>query len=97
VADEDLSAWLFLGEPASQTASINRRLWAELRGMGVDAWLVGQVDDEEEGMLKLPGVPAIGLPLVEMPPVQLLCYQLAEKQGFEPGKFRHIQKVTVSE
>jgi glucosamine--fructose-6-phosphate aminotransferase (isomerizing) len=97
VADEDLSVWIFLGDPAAETASFNRHLWAELRVMGVDAWLVGEVEDEEEGVLKLPGVPTIGLPLVEIPPVQLLGYHLSEKQGLEPGQFRHIQKVTESE
>jgi glutamine---fructose-6-phosphate transaminase (isomerizing) len=34
---------------------------------------------------------------VEAVPLQLLSVALAEQTGIEPGAFRHLQKVTVTE
>jgi glucosamine--fructose-6-phosphate aminotransferase (isomerizing) len=36
-------------------------------------------------------------PLVEILPLQMLSIVMAQRKGIEPGKFRHVGKVTVRE
>lgn len=93
LAGPDLTVVLFAGP--GQTRDLNRRLLHELRGYGVKALWVG--DGEQEGQIDLPEAPAIGLPLMEILPMQLLSIHLARQAGVEPGKFFRSGKVTLSE
>jgi fructoselysine-6-P-deglycase FrlB-like protein len=78
-----------------ETRDLNRRLLEELRGYGVNAFWVGSGDGESQ--IELPDVPAIGLPLLEILPIQLLTIHLARQIGVEPGHFFRSGKITVSE
>jgi glucosamine--fructose-6-phosphate aminotransferase (isomerizing) len=54
-------------------------------------------DRGEGGILPLPSVSGIGLPLAEIIPIQLLCVYLSQRAGVIPGTFRNIGKVTTEE
>jgi glucosamine--fructose-6-phosphate aminotransferase (isomerizing) len=93
LANSDLTALLFAGP--SETRDLNRRLLNDLRGYNVNAFWVGT--DEDEWQIEIPDVPAIGLPLMEMLPIQLLSIHLARQIGVEPGHFFRTGKITFSE
>jgi glutamine---fructose-6-phosphate transaminase (isomerizing) len=93
LVNPDLTLLLFAG-PA-ETRELNRRLLKELRGHQVNAYWVGT--DQVEWQVELPEVPAIGGPLMEILPVQLLSIHLARQIGVEPGHFFHSGKITLSE
>jgi glucosamine--fructose-6-phosphate aminotransferase (isomerizing) len=96
VAGSDLTAVLLAGRP--ETAALNRRLFDELRGYGSRAfWLDEGESAPAEGRLGLPPGRGIGLPLVEMLPLQLLSVHLAWSKGIVPGEFRYGGKVTLTE
>jgi glucosamine--fructose-6-phosphate aminotransferase (isomerizing) len=90
---QGLSALVFAG-PA-ETRSLNANLYQELRGIGTQAFWVGP--EAYAGQIWIPEVPLIGLPLVEILPIQLLSIHLAQQIGINPGDFFHSGKVTLSE
>jgi glutamine---fructose-6-phosphate transaminase (isomerizing) len=93
LANPDLTALLFAGP--EETRDLNRRLFQELRGYQVNAYWIGA--DSNEWQIDLPDAPAIGRPLMEILPIQLLSIHLARQIGVEPGEFFHSGKVTLSE
>jgi glucosamine--fructose-6-phosphate aminotransferase (isomerizing) len=93
LANPDLTVLLFAG-PA-ETQDLNRRLLNELRSYQVNAYWIGA--DSQEWQIDLPEVPAIGKPLMEILPIQLLSIHLAHQIDVEPGKFFHSGKITLSE
>ena len=109
MAGPGLTTFIFGGETSDQspagasTWELNYKLWQELRGLGVNAWLFKTPSsprgerEGEEGLLPIPSASGIGLPLAEIIPVQLLCVHLSQQAGVIPGTFRHIGKVTTRE
>lgn len=93
LANPELTVLLFAGPP--ETRELNLRLLDELRGYGVRAFWVGAGKNEWE--IELPDVPRIGMPLMEILPIQLLTIHLARQNGVEPGHFFRSGKVTLSE
>lgn len=93
LATPDLSAWIFAGPP--ETRALNQRLLSDLRSYQSEAFWVGT--ESQEWQIEIPEVPAFGMPLVEILPVQLLSIHLAQQIGVEPGKFFRSGKVTLSE
>jgi glucosamine--fructose-6-phosphate aminotransferase (isomerizing) len=93
LANPDLTVLLFAGP--SETRELNRRLLQDLRGYDVNAFWIGA--DRNEWQIELPETPAIGLPLMEMLPIQLLSIHLARQIGVEPGHFFRTGKITLSE
>jgi len=93
LANSDLTSLLFAG-PA-ETRELNLRLLHELRGHGVNAFWIGA--ESNEWQIELPEVPAIGLPLMEILPIQLLSIHFARQIGVEPGHFFRTGKITLSE
>jgi glucosamine--fructose-6-phosphate aminotransferase (isomerizing) len=59
-------------------------------------WLARQPDPDLTTLLLPPG-DEIVRPLVEIMPLQMLTIVMAQRNGLEPGKFRHVGKVTVQE
>lgn len=90
---QGLSALVFAGPP--ETRSLNANLYQELRSFGTQAFWVGP--EPYEGQLWIPEVPIIGLPLVEILPIQLLSIHFAQQIGINPGDFFRSGKVTLSE
>ena len=79
------------GEPA--VVPLHRRLVADIARHGGVARLVAAQDDLA-GEFRLPSVPGMLLPLVEILPVQMLSLALAARDGREAGRFEHASKVT---
>lgn len=84
-------------EGAPQTARLNRDLAALVQTYGGKVfWLATSLDPELTTLL-LPAVDETVRPLVEILPFQTLSLVMARRAGIEPGKFRHIGKVTEKE
>jgi glutamine---fructose-6-phosphate transaminase (isomerizing) len=93
LANPDLTVLLFAGP--EETRDLNYRLLKELRDYQVKAYWIGA--DSNGWQIDLPDVPAIGRPLMEILPIQLLSIHLARQIGVEPGEFFHSGKITLSE
>jgi glucosamine--fructose-6-phosphate aminotransferase (isomerizing) len=93
LANSDLTLLLFAG-PAG-TRDLNLRLLNDLRGYEVNAFWVGAGTNEWQ--IELPEVPAIGSPLMEILPMQLLSIHFARQIDVEPGHFFRTGKITFSE
>jgi glucosamine--fructose-6-phosphate aminotransferase (isomerizing) len=93
LAGPDLSVLIFAGPP--ETRELNARLLKDLRSYQTEAFWIGT--EAQEWRIEMPNVPAIGMPLAEILPVQLLSIHLAQQMSVEPGHFFHSGKVTLSE
>lgn len=93
LATPDLSALIFAGPP--ETRQLNANLLKDLRGFGSAAFWVGP--ESQEWQVEIPDVPVVGVPLVEILPLQLLSIHLAQQIGVEPGHFFRSGKVTLAE
>src|SRR3990172_5369775 len=89
LATPDLTALLFAGP--QETRGLNLRLLKDLRGYHVNAFWVGS--DKNDWQVEIPIIPSIGLPLMEILPLQLLSIHLAEQIGVEPGHFFRTGKI----
>lgn len=93
LAMSDLTVLLFAGPQV--TRDLNLRLLKELRGYKVSAFWLGS--GQNEWQIEIPDVPVIGLPLMEILPLQLLSIHFAGQIGIEPGHFFRIGKITLTE
>lgn len=93
LANPDLTVLLLAGPV--ETRDLNQRLFDELHGYHVNAFWVGAGSNQPQ--IELPEVPAIGLPLLEILPLQLLSIHFARQIGVEPGHFFRSGKITLSE
>ncbi|RPJ25318.1 MAG: SIS domain-containing protein [Chloroflexi bacterium] len=93
LATPDLTALIFAGP--QETRNLNLRLLKDLRGYQVNAFWVGS--EKNEWQIEIPRVPSIGLPLVEILPLQLLSIHFAQQIGVEPGHFFRTGKITLAE
>jgi len=93
LAGPDLTILLLAGTQG--TRDLNRRLLKDLRGYNFPAFWIGT--EVNEWQIEIPEVPAIGLPLVEILPLQLLSIHFARQIGIEPGQFFRTGKITLSE
>jgi glucosamine--fructose-6-phosphate aminotransferase (isomerizing) len=93
LANPDLTVLLFAGP--TETRDLNLHLLNDLRGYNVNAFWVGS--ESNEWQIEIPEVPAIGLPLLEILPIQLLSIHFARQIGVEPGHFFRTGKITLSE
>jgi glucosamine--fructose-6-phosphate aminotransferase (isomerizing) len=93
LADPQLTALLFAGP--QETRDLNLRLFEDLREYQVNAYLIGP--EKNVWQIELPSVPSIGLPLMEILPLQLLSIHFAEQIGVEPGHFFRTGKITLTE
>jgi glucosamine--fructose-6-phosphate aminotransferase (isomerizing) len=91
MADERVTALVLAG--AGPAVELQRRLVADLRGIGARALLVGSGQDAD---LPHPPASGAGLPIVEILPFQLLTFPICAATGFVAGQFRHSTKVTTA-
>jgi glucosamine--fructose-6-phosphate aminotransferase (isomerizing) len=92
-AGPELTALIFEGE--ASTRELNLGMLRELREAGASAFCIGSTPHEWQ--LPIPAVAEIGLPLVEILPIQALSVHFAESIGITPGDFFRIGKVTLKE
>ena len=88
---------ILMFEGSAETAKINHDLAMDVFNYGGKViWFAKQPDPILPTFL-LPNVEESVTPLVEILPIQLLTLVLADREGIEAGKFRHIGKVTTQE
>jgi glucosamine--fructose-6-phosphate aminotransferase (isomerizing) len=93
LATPELTVLLFAGP--QETRELNMRLLKDLRGYQVNAFWVGT--EKNEWQIEIPSVPTIGMPLMEIIPIQMLTIHFAEQIGVEPGHFFRTGKITLAE
>jgi len=54
-------------------------------------------DDLKKKVFHVAAAPSDLRPILEVVPVQILAYKLAERQGLEPGAVRYLSKVITTE
>jgi glucosamine--fructose-6-phosphate aminotransferase (isomerizing) len=84
-------------EGAPQTAKLNRELALEISAHGGKVLWLATKPDPQLVTLQLPRADEVVRSLVEILPLQILTIVMAQRTGFEAGKFRHIGKVTLRE
>jgi glutamine---fructose-6-phosphate transaminase (isomerizing) len=95
VVDSRFTTILFegAGEPAVLSLSLGR----DLVSTGSHVYWIGSAELPGALNLKLRQLPGHVLPLLEVIPLHMLAFDLAKKQGYEPGTVRYIQKVITTE
>jgi glutamine---fructose-6-phosphate transaminase (isomerizing) len=91
--DEGVFLLAFAGPP--RTRALNEMLVADVRATGARAFLTAE--DAPEPALRLPAVPDVARPVVELLPVEMITLALAALDGREAGRFDRATKVTATE
>jgi glucosamine--fructose-6-phosphate aminotransferase (isomerizing) len=91
--DEKVFLLAFAG--GSRTRALNEALVADVRAAGARAFLAAE--DAPEAALRLPAVPAVARPVVELLPVEMITLALAALDGREAGRFDRATKITATE
>jgi glucosamine--fructose-6-phosphate aminotransferase (isomerizing) len=92
---EGFAALIFAG-PA-QTSALNRELGREIISYGGQVVWLDSSPDPEIPTLLFPETGELARPLVEILPMQMLTFVMANRKGLQAGKFRHVSKVTSRE
>jgi glutamine---fructose-6-phosphate transaminase (isomerizing) len=79
------------------TLQLNQRLALNIRELGGKVYWVGDQAIPDIPLIQMPGGKGLGLPLVEIVPLQLLSLALAKQSGVQAGKFLFSGKVTLVE
>ncbi len=95
LAGPSLQVLVYAGEPS--TRSLNRALALEVVRYGGKAIWIAPEQDAELPTLVIPQVAEPARPLMEVLPVQMLTIAMARRKGLEPGRFRHVGKITAQE
>lgn len=93
LADDRLDVIVFAGDQQTDRER-NKRLLTDLRGLGARAFWVDDHDDIA-GRIAMPRSEGADRAICEIVPVQLLAVAISRQAGIEPGKFRHLEKVTT--
>jgi glucosamine--fructose-6-phosphate aminotransferase (isomerizing) len=91
--DDRVLVLVFAGE--DRTRALNESLVADARAAGARAFLVAE--DADRPALRLPAVPSLARPVVEILPVEMLTLAIPALDGREAGTFRVGGKVTTVE
>lgn len=95
LASSRLTLLIFEGAP--QTATLNRDIALEVVSYGGKVlWFAKEIDPQLP-TIQLPQVEESVRSIVEILPLQILTLVMARRTGLEPGKFRHIGKITLAE
>ena len=99
VLDETLGAIISLGN--GDSAVLNQALARDIHSGGGRVLKLGSSiegpEDNRAQTFSLPSVPTALCPILEIVPVQVLAYKLAELEGRVPGVTRHLPKVITTE
>jgi glucosamine--fructose-6-phosphate aminotransferase (isomerizing) len=80
---------------AERTRSLGAALVADVRAAGARGYLAAE--DAPEPALRLPAVPPLARPVVELLPVEMITLAIAALDGREAGRFERVSKVTGTE
>ncbi len=99
VVNEDFRGFIFAPEDA--TRQLNIGLAENLAAFRGKAIVIGPGDSwrDQPGLFwwSLPRVSPFLAPILEILPIQLATYRLAESRGIEPGSFRYLGPVNIDE
>ena len=90
---DDVFLLVFAG--SKRTLALNESLLRDARGAGARAYLAGE--EAALPVFRLPAVPELARPLVELLPVEMITLALAALAGREAGRFERATKVTSTE
>jgi len=91
----DDAVFLLAFAGAAPTRALNEALVADARAAGARAFLAA--DDAAAPALRLPAVPDLARPTVELLPAEMITLALAALDGREAGRFERMAKVTATE
>lgn len=91
--DEGVFLLAFAG--ALRTRALNEALVADVRATGARAFLAAE--GAPEPALRLPAVPDVARPVVELLPAEMITLALAALDGREAGRFERVTKITAGE
>ena len=103
VVDERFGAILFAA--GGEMAAADQELAEDIRSCGGRVLAVSSLQEAEPqlasntdgSVFSIASLPHYLGPIVELAPVQMLAYKLAERQGYAPGTVRYITKVITTE
>ena len=95
LADENMK--LIVMEGDRTTSRFNSMMAEEVHQYGGDVLWIGNQPPAGIKNIHFPEVADNARPLIELLPLQLLAYLLANRKNMEAGKFRHIGKVVMKE
>jgi glutamine---fructose-6-phosphate transaminase (isomerizing) len=105
VIDENFAAVVFA--PDGKQGALNHALARDILRCGGRVMLVGDAPENADNMARADqprqlvfSIPTVAEDLraaLEVVPVQLLAYRLAEAQGYSPGEVRYISKIILTE
>jgi glucosamine--fructose-6-phosphate aminotransferase (isomerizing) len=95
VVDEHFHAVVFGG--SGEPARLNENLAKELLALKAAVLWIGPTRLQGALNLQLPEIPDYLLPFLEILPIHILAYDLAQMKGFQPGSVRYIQRVITNE
>jgi glucosamine--fructose-6-phosphate aminotransferase (isomerizing) len=98
VVDDRFGAIVFI--PEGKPGQLNLALADDIRASGGRVLMVGAAetgDDSKKKVFHVAAAPSDFRPILEVVPVQMLAYKLAERQGLEPGAVRFLSKVITTE
>jgi glucosamine--fructose-6-phosphate aminotransferase (isomerizing) len=84
----------------SKTREIDHALAADLKKMGADVWWIGPETGHQaagSGQFWSEEIPNRFAPALEVVPVQMIAYRIAEANGIRPGAFRFATPITLTE
>jgi glutamine---fructose-6-phosphate transaminase (isomerizing) len=93
MVDGDVFLLVFAG--AAHTRALGESLVADVRKAGGRAFLAGE--GAPEPAFRLPAVPELAQPLLELLPVEMITLAFAAIDGREAGRFERATKVTTTE
>jgi glucosamine--fructose-6-phosphate aminotransferase (isomerizing) len=91
----DAGVFLLAFAGAARTRGLDEALVADARAAGARALLAAE--DAPEPALRLPAVPDLARPVVELLPVEMVTLALSALDGREAGRFERATKVTATE
>ena len=99
VIDERFAAVIFCA--AGKQGELNLSLAGDIQNSGGRVMLVGESRPVSGGarelVFEIPGFSDALRPVLEVVPVQVLAYKLAQAQGYPPGETRYITKIILTE
>lgn len=95
IVSEGFAALMFAG--SGETSALTRELAREIISYGGKAILLDSVPDLEIPTILFPETSELIRPLLEILPMQMLTLAMAKRKNIEPGKFRHVRKITDRE
>jgi glutamine---fructose-6-phosphate transaminase (isomerizing) len=96
IVDGRIGFVVFTG--AGETTALTLQMAREIQGHGGRVLVIGNASIEGAQQIAIPAI-AEGwlLPILEIAPMHYFVAAFASHRGFEPGRFRHVQKITANE